>query len=520
MPPASSTSAASIMRNRRIRKSMTMQKFKKFEQKRMQLDTEDEPLNTQRNEEDEEHGMDIEHGTETKWYLSRVRLVESALFCMAFMGMGMCALQYEISFDEFDRKWGLALLWMIFISSIAIVILIIIRYKMIVDFKIARKRLSPETTIFNSGELRLMMLECVVFFIHPSPFLYDEIFYVNTEYNATRIFYHVNDLLTAFSMIRIIMIVRTLIIFSQWNTNRAQRLCEMYNCFAGISFGIKCMMEENPLVVVFTTYMISLPIFGFFIRIGERPTWRNTDPGSWNFNSYLDSIWCAIITLHTVGFGDYYAITFLGRIFTFMLCIWGSFITSVMVVTMTRVFELKSLENKAYILLKLLKEKDSMREEAAHVFTKLARLRFSAFRLKTNKDKMKSEFEEVKYHLKKLQGLYRFYKEFSNTDYTVDGIKNRLSSLQNDMSDLNGNVKYLIEVTKLYSNVFNIDKNVKDKFSFAENKPEGSNIIESRASKANFASILEEFEAGQNHAKRVRTKPTSISEIKDLKDMY
>lgn len=45
-------------------------------------------------------------------------------------------------------------------------------------------------------------------------------------------------------------------------------------------------MKKNPLEVVGTGYLISIFIYGFAIRICERPLTRDTDPWYANYGGY------------------------------------------------------------------------------------------------------------------------------------------------------------------------------------------------------------------------------------------
>jgi hypothetical protein len=52
--------------------------------------------------------------------------------------------------------------------------------------------------------------------------------------------------------------------------------------------------------------------------------------------TYLwNSMWCVIITMTTVGFGDFVPKTYLGRIIAILACIWGNFLISLMVISLT-----------------------------------------------------------------------------------------------------------------------------------------------------------------------------------------
>jgi len=46
-------------------------------------------------------------------------------------------------------------------------------------------------------------------------------------------------------------------------------------------------------------------------------------------------MWCVIITMATVGYGDFVPHTHLGRIVAVLACIWGNFLISLMVISLT-----------------------------------------------------------------------------------------------------------------------------------------------------------------------------------------
>lgn len=57
------------------------------------------------------------------------------------------------------------------------------------------------------------------------------------------------------------------------------------------------------------------------------------------------------MTMTTVGYGDYYAQTHLGRFVIFFVCIWGVLIVSLMVLTMNSTLLISHMECKAIAVL-------------------------------------------------------------------------------------------------------------------------------------------------------------------------
>ena len=56
-------------------------------------------------------------------------------------------------------------------------------------------------------------------------------------------------------------------------------------------------------------------------------------------------MWCIIITITFVGYGDYYPRTDLGRMIVIIVCLVGIFILAVMIVTFIESLKTSPLEN-------------------------------------------------------------------------------------------------------------------------------------------------------------------------------
>ena len=80
-------------------------------------------------------------------------------------------------------------------------------------------------------------------------------------------------------------------------------------------------------------------------------------------------MWNVIVTLATVGYGDYVPKSSLGRLFASILCFWGTFIVSYFVVTVTNMLTFAPPEEKSYTLLLRLHFKEELKAYAVNVLT-------------------------------------------------------------------------------------------------------------------------------------------------------
>jgi hypothetical protein len=107
--------------------------------------------------------------------------------------------------------------------------------------------------------------------------------------------------------------------------------------------------------------------FAFIIRIAETPYLLvDNDPWTYplDFNTFL---WMTFITMTTVGYGDVFPFTPLGRILTSALCVWGLFLMSIIVIILFQSLELSYEEKMSLLIFNKLKIKEILREEAVRM---------------------------------------------------------------------------------------------------------------------------------------------------------
>lgn len=112
--------------------------------------------------------------------------------------------------------------------------------------------------------------------------------------------------------------------------------------------------------------VLGILVFSFCLRVFERPVREETGQ---DFSSYSTSIWCLVITMTTVGYGDFYPVTELGRLTGFVACIYGVMVVSLMVVSLSNNLILDTGEERTYIVLQRLQFKLELRKIAACVIS-------------------------------------------------------------------------------------------------------------------------------------------------------
>lgn len=226
-------------------------------------------------------------------------------------------------------------------------------------------------TIFNTGLYKSMIVEMFFCLVMPYPFLYGYTYTENADpFSAGYIFYWNDWLLCFMIFFRLHFLVRSILSNSFYTDPRAQRVCAIYGCQADFKFALKAIMKDNPWMVLSISMVITLMAFSYQLRLFE----RRIDP---NFNNITTAMWCMVVTMTTVGYGDVYPKSQMGRMICIIIAFWGVFYVSLFVVALTNILNFESVESKAYMLLQRLNYKDQLREEAAGMLTAKFRVRLT-----------------------------------------------------------------------------------------------------------------------------------------------
>lgn len=89
-----------------------------------------------------------------------------------------------------------------------------------------------------------------------------------------------------------------------------------------------------------------------------------------------------MITMLTIGYGDVFPKSHMGRLIGIVIATWGSFYVSLFVVALNNILEFESSEQKSYMLLSRLLSKEDLKLEAARCLS-------AAYRLKLERDKQR-----------------------------------------------------------------------------------------------------------------------------------
>lgn len=405
-------------------------------------------------ESGKENYSSFEDGRITKVLFQKLQLIEFGKLIINGLALTLIAFQYEFEYHEEHFRWSEVLLQLVLLTSIAAAILTVLRYKCYMLFLKKRNVLAEKETLTSSGEIFPMLFEIFIVFLIPYPWLIGVKHTSSALDDHEVIVYHVNELLSLFSVLRLLIGIRVIALWSYWNSNRAHRLCEMYAVEPGLLFTIKCWMKEKPFVFVLCAYIASIPFFAWMLRMAERPFARNRGIAGYDI---WNSMWNVLITMTTVGYGDYSPRTVWGRSIVFFVCVWGTIVISLMVVTITSVIQMNLFEKKTYLMLKRLQMKERLQKQAARIVTNVLRGHTSARYDGSQEDRVKN----TKIYLKKFKAASREYRDLSSHNKGFEDIGmyfefilEKLNEVSKNQSSLAGALKETMATVGVKSEAF------------------------------------------------------------------
>lgn len=307
---------------------------------------------------------------------ARMKIIDIFSIIVAFIGI-LCSLaasslhieffsEYSINKETLEQQITIKVIqkssdlidilrWITSVTTFLLIILIVLHYLSRVKFYIFKQRLPINSTLFSDRKMMLnFIFEIMICLIHCPPYVDTISVSISTTGEQPKLVEVDLDLiLTTLIPLRVYLLGRFYSFYSHWADDKAEKICNECNAMGGISFAIKAELKERPYTVVGILMLISILIFGYGLRNIEVSFIKEISMDKfqdWRF--VWNGFWCIIITILTVGFGDYYPQTHLGRLICVVACLWGTFLISLMVVSLTISVEFTPQEEKAYEELK------------------------------------------------------------------------------------------------------------------------------------------------------------------------
>lgn len=194
---------------------------------------------------------------------------------------------------------------------------------------------------FEGGTL----ITLIIFLIFPYP-LESFTFSIRQQflYESQEVCYYYSEIFLSLMIFRVAILALASLNYGKYQSEIARSSAEKYAVKITPSFSIKCYLRANAMPALFFFLLVpGVLVFGYLLRIFERPLTNYQD-----FDSLENCCWNIIITMTTVGYGDTFASSIIGRLVVVFSIFWGGIILSLTFVTVGGVLQLKNNEKKAY----------------------------------------------------------------------------------------------------------------------------------------------------------------------------
>ena len=393
--------------------------------------------------------------------------VDTASGITATLGIILAFIELENNYSDVGKErnesssMGTGLRVLVSLSTLMLMTSIIVHH--IYNFHIARERQTNSEEVGRhfilSPYFKWMFVELVICSIHCPPGIDHEISFKQLRGN---LILSLDALLTTIMLVRVYLVFRLVRIYSRWANDHADECCEFYGCHSNILFVLKSLFKERPFLTLGVSMCLSITIFGMATRTFERP-YNDANGRKMDFDYVWNAMWMIVITMTTVGYGDFYPQTHMGRFVVVIACFCGVFLVSMMVVTLTESSEFSKSERRAYEILSRLKAKD----ESKHYAERTVKEAMLYFRLKNRKAK-KSKLQ-LKY-MQMINALRRF-KDKKEEWQTYEAPTEEMLRQLTEKIDVD-----LEELKSLIASLIEIEQRLKKVEDFQEKSLEATNL--------------------------------------------
>ena len=306
------------------------------------------------------------HDTEAQYCMLMIAEMTCAL--LAVVGFACAAIAYDLEYSSATLQEKEAPFAVVIATGNCTTLLLLLaiawRLQLELHWQQAQCIYARSDTFVSAGKLKMLIVEIGLNVVHPIWWIRGEMFESYIEVIDQTVEYTYNSMLTVCTVVRLYHLISLVCSLSKFRSGRAQRVCKMNGSVAGKWFAARCLMEDSPACMLACVFFGSIMLAAWLVRIFERPAFPFT---GMDFSSYNNALWQVLITMTTVGYGDFYPVTHPGRIVTILVCGWGVVLMSLVILVLISLLELAGPEAASRTVMVRLEFKKEMREVAARL---------------------------------------------------------------------------------------------------------------------------------------------------------
>lgn len=218
----------------------------------------------------------------------------------------------------------------------------------------------PHDTIKTSGLFPCLLLEMLICVICTPPKL--DMTFKGAMLGGSYV-YSYNALIFCVMLTRVYLLFRLIGQFSRWTNKESQKICRQNKTHASIHFALKSEFQNRPFLMIAIMIIVCLVVLGSAFRALERP--YTGSASKLDFEHMTNVQWVLIITMMTVGYGEAFPATHLGRCIAAIACIIGLVLVSLIVIGLLNMTSLSRQESKSYHIINILKHRKNVESKAS-----------------------------------------------------------------------------------------------------------------------------------------------------------
>ena len=245
--------------------------------------------------------------------------------CFVYNEIKICDETCTIDIDDQNYIIDLSLIFSS-LTTVCFLIVLCIKYHHYYIFNKNAKYIQVYTSFFQTSLFGYFILEVILACLHPNIFFKNKYIKTSKKYNLKIVTYNANDFLILIQSLRLSYLIVIIPICSEFYSARADRVCKMMGKKLDLFFSFRALIiKYRPLMLSYCSVIIC-SILAYMLKVINQPL-----PIKKNFKNFGDYFWFIIITMTTVGYGDVYPETTLGRIIGCASAIAGTIVVALIV---------------------------------------------------------------------------------------------------------------------------------------------------------------------------------------------